>query len=677
MIRPEDWRPADGLTLEPNALRVATERQRCIALTAGPGAGKTEVLAQRADFLLRTGTCRYPKRILAISFKVDASRNLKERVRRRCGPELSARFDSYTFQAFAKRIIDRFRPVLTGRDALDPDYAIGTRRISRRQIELGDLLPLAIQILKSSPVARNAIRQTYTDVFLDEFQDCTKQQYALVKLAFQECAVIRPAFYVTAIRLTAVGDSKQRIMVFAGALEGIFSTFAVDFEAIRLNLYLNFRSKARLLRMQNEIIRVLDPASVMPSEQIIGHDGEISTWDFETSQDEAEKVAEKIEFWLRDEGIPHPEIAVLVSKQPHLYAGLLMAELERRGIPYRNEQQFQDLTSEPIARLIVDYLLVLFGLKEPAAWLRLMNVLLPFAEDGSTGEIRQNWQRIIQAERKKAVPFAPIGIDFHAQWAFVLEFLGKVGSSSLASLSPDYESTARLEALIQDVRAHIEDQLRIEPDLVKALARFSDDRAIRILTVHKSKGLEFDTVVFLGVEKETFWGKEDDERCAFFVGVSRTKRRLVLTVSRNRPRPPSWSKPWYEARSVHEEFMGYAERANEAALDPYLDRMDEEDDRTVCTLCDPGEDRMPAMVNYTSGEDFDEGRCDWCGGVSVRCRDCGASTGIDEIVYDSPVECAGGCGQYFRVDTGYDDGLSRVVTLCDPEEEEDGDEEED
>ena len=70
MIAVDAWLPSDGLTLEPNALRAAKEQARCLALTAGPGAGKTEMLAQRADFLLRTGTCRYPKRILAISFKV-------------------------------------------------------------------------------------------------------------------------------------------------------------------------------------------------------------------------------------------------------------------------------------------------------------------------------------------------------------------------------------------------------------------------------------------------------------------------------------------------------------------------------------------------------------------------------------------------------------------------------
>ena len=64
---------------QPNALVAAKELERCLALTAGPGAGKTEMLAQRADFLLRTGACRYPKRILAISFKVDASKNAIER----------------------------------------------------------------------------------------------------------------------------------------------------------------------------------------------------------------------------------------------------------------------------------------------------------------------------------------------------------------------------------------------------------------------------------------------------------------------------------------------------------------------------------------------------------------------------------------------------------------------
>lgn len=548
MIAVDAWRPADSLTLEPNALRAATERVSCLALTAGPGAGKTEMLAQRADFLLRTGTCRYPMRILAISFKVDASRNLKERVQRRCGSDFASRFDSHTFHAFAKRLIDRFRPLLTGHDALDAGYKIGDRRIGRGQIEFADLVPLAVQILKESAMARNAVRLTYSDVFLDEFQDCTDQQYELVKIAFQG----------TAIRLAAVGDTKQKIMGWAGALDGIFETFATDFAAVPLNMYLNFRSKPRLLRMQNEIIRVLDPKSVMPDEQIIGEEGEVSAWGFEDSRKEAEGLADLIAGWVKAEQVPPSEIAILVSKQLDLYADHLMAALEARGVPFRNEQQMQDITAEPAARMVVDYLSCLFGKREPKAWIRLMSQLVPFADDEIQSNARKDLDRLIKKQRKEAAIAELIAEPFAGWWEAVLAFLKQVGLETLVALSPDYESHDRLKEVVRDTKARIEELLKVEADMPKALERFSDDQAVRILTIHKSKGLEFDSVIILGVEDQTFWGKADEERCAFFVGVSRAKRRLVLTVSERRETPPSNPYRWKEKRSPHAEFLGYA-----------------------------------------------------------------------------------------------------------------------
>lgn len=549
MIKPEDWLPTDGLILELNALRAATERKRCLALTAGPGAGKTEMLAQRADFLLRTGTCRYPNRILAISFKVDASLNLKERVKRRCGYDLSARLDSYTFHAFAKRIIDRFRPVLTGINALDSDYKIGDKRVARRQIEFIDLVPLAIQILDTSQIVRNAVRKSYSDVFLDEFQDCTDTQYALIKLAFQG----------TSIRLTAVGDTKQKIMAWAGALEGIFSIFATDFDAVSLNMYRNFRSKAELLRMQNDIIQAMDPDSMMPDENITGNEGEVHIWHFDTSQDEAAYLADQIASWIQDEDVPHSEVAILVRQQPDLFANFLMTELDNRGIPYRNEQQIQDISVEPVARLIVDYLLSLYGSKEPGAWLRLMGELIPFSDEAEQVSLRQDWQRFIKFERKEAAVMDNEDDSRSNRWTFVSNFLDKVGISNLTALSPDYESNIRLCEVVKEVEARIIDLLKIEPNLLKALTRFSDDKAVRILTMHKSKGLEFDSVIILGVEKETFWGDKDESRCTYFVGVSRAKRRLVLTCAEMRPRPEGFRKIWNEGRTPHEEFLAYAE----------------------------------------------------------------------------------------------------------------------
>ncbi|WP_413507790.1 UvrD-helicase domain-containing protein [Serratia proteamaculans] len=548
MIAVEAWQPADGLTLEPNAKRAAKARKRCLALTAGPGAGKTEMLAQRADFLLRTGTCRYPKRILAISFKVDASRNLKERVERRCGADLASRFDSYTFHAFAKRIIDRFRPVLKGRDGLDPGYTVVDKKIgiSSTQIEFSDLVPLAIKILQNSSIARNAIRQTYSDIFLDEFQDCTNLQYELVKLAFLG----------TRIRLTAVGDTKQKIMGWAGAMDGIFQTFTNDFNAVPLNMYRNFRSKPQLLRVQNEIIRELDPASVMPDEQLNGDEGEIHVNSFKNSQEEAIYLANIINDWINKEQLPPAEIAVLVSKQLDLYADHLMMELQLRGVPYRNEQQMQDITVEPAARLIVDYLSCLYGKREPKAWVRLMNQLIPFADEEIQSSKRKELDRLLKKQRTEAAIYELVQSPFSGWWTFVKSFLKHIGSETLVALSPDYESRKRLQEVIRDTKARIEELLRTGSDLPQALGRFTDDQAVRILTIHKSKGLEFDSVIIMAVENEIFFGNRDENRCAFFVGISRAKRRLVLTHAAQRERPPN-AKRWDVNRTAQSEYIGY------------------------------------------------------------------------------------------------------------------------
>ena len=99
--------------------------------------------------------------------------------------------------------------------------------------------------------------------------------------------------------------------------------------------------------------------------------------------------------------------------------------------------------------------------------------------------------------------------------------------------------------------------LKLEPDLPKALARFSDDQAVRILTIHKSKGLEFDSVIIMAVETEIFFGNQDENRCAYFVGVSRAKRQLILTHADQRERPAN-ANNWRVNRTPKTEYFEYA-----------------------------------------------------------------------------------------------------------------------
>ncbi|HEX7937273.1 MAG TPA: ATP-dependent helicase [Paraburkholderia sp.] len=477
---------------------------------------------------------------------------MKARVKKRCGEELAARLDSHTFHAFAMRIIERFRPALTGQNALDPDFTVGANRVHRRSITFDDMVPLAVEIVESNRIARNAIRQTYSHVFLDEFQDCTATQYRL----------IRACFYDTGIFLTAVGDTKQRIMGWAGALEGIFSTYAEDFNALPLNLYQNFRSQSRLRRMQNAMVRVMDPAAAVDDAGIPGDDGEIEVWRFDDDDAEAEELASAIGGWIEDENLSPSEIAILVRNQQGLYCKKLCAALAEQDIPYREEDASQNLAAEPIACLIVDFLLVVASGRQPGPYRRLLDLMV-FSrglDEEREHEARARWDRFVAATRRE-VDEGDLDLSDRATLTgLVASLLEVVGRDAVVAMSSEYGQMQRLNELIEQTLDRVHGLLASGAEAASALASFSGDRAVRIMSIHKSKGLEFDTVIALGVEREAFFGNQDEQRSAYFVAISRAKRRLILTVSEQRERPEG-ARRWNVARTEHAEFVDYAEAA--------------------------------------------------------------------------------------------------------------------
>lgn len=552
MIRVENWAPIDGVNLEPNALTAATTLDQNVVVTAGPGAGKTELLAQRADFLFRTGTCPYPRRILALSFKVDAAGNLRERVRLRSGGQFAARFDSFTFHAFAKKIIDNYRPALTGKYALCADYNIDPHiRIVGEQIRFEDLVPFALEILDKNRYARGGIRQTYSHVFLDEFQDATKAQYSLIKEAFSHSAVT----------LTAVGDVKQRIMTWAGALDGVLQTFAKDFKAAPMPLYQNFRSEPRLRRMQNRMIAQMDPAAAGDEGSLVGDDGVIEVLAFDTDSEESEHVADQIQEWV-DGGVEPVEIAVLVRQQPHLVAAKLGEALSERSIPFRNEQASQDLAAEPAAALVFNFLRVVAGGRQPASYTELMRAAArPDVSEEESLRFDRQFKRLLQDTRDslRASPDQEGDLTFWVGW--VKKMIGVVSRPVLVALAPGYQRGSRLEDVIDEALSAFEKALSVDGSAATAVKRLSGMDAVRILNIHKCKGLEFEYVIVLGVETELFWGNQHASKSEFFVAISRAKTHLTLTRADYRDRPSGHEGRWDTHRTAHQEFLGFASEA--------------------------------------------------------------------------------------------------------------------
>jgi superfamily I DNA/RNA helicase len=311
--------------------------------------------------------------------------------------------------------------------------------------------------------------------------------------------------------------------------------------------------------MQNAMVRVMDPAAAVDEAELQGEEGEIEILHFEDDGNEATQLADTIAAWIDNEGVPPSEIAVLVSKQQNLYCQKLHAALEARGVPFRIEDNAQDLASEPVASLIVDFLLVVAGSRQAAAYRRLLDLLIfsQGLDEEREYQARSRWDNFVREARRRIAEQEIRLTDLDDLVSLVTELLAAVGHDAVVALSPDYVRADRLQEIVAATIDRVHQLLPSANDAVSALASFSGDRAVRIMSIHKSKGLEFDSVIVLGVEHQTFWSDAEAERSAFFVGISRAKRRLVLTVCAERERPEGAPR-WDRNRNEQEEYLGYA-----------------------------------------------------------------------------------------------------------------------
>ncbi|MFE7581051.1 UvrD-helicase domain-containing protein [Streptomyces gardneri] len=418
-IAVEAWRPAGIEDLEPAAW-AALRDTGSVAVVAGPGAGKTEFLAQRATYLLQTATCPSPRRILAISFKRDAAANLARRVAARV-PEHADRFDSMTFDAFTKGLVDRFAPALPqdwrmtdgydisyakpreiqdflnsiaaaapaalrssvaaiqpGRFAADvlgrydlpetlpPDNQADAISYAARQwwqarylrpgtaqLDFVMLNRLAELLVRAVPKLKRALRMTYPFVFVDELQDTTSAQFSFLQAVFGERA-----------KVTAVGDSNQRIMGWAGALPEAATRFTEAFGATRHALTWNFRSSDALVELQHIIATKLDPNAPRATSKAAAEDAHDPAvlWTFSDQAREAAFLAHWIARDIADSNRRPSDFALIARQRISEFEPLFRMHLGTHGIRVRNDDArfgtmaLQDLLKSETARLLLGLL---------------------------------------------------------------------------------------------------------------------------------------------------------------------------------------------------------------------------------------------------------------------------------------------------------------------------------
>lgn len=582
MIRSEEWLPKGDIELEKAALGAVKDVTNSLVI-AGPGSGKTELLAQKLDYLFSTNKCISPKKILALSFKTDAASNLKERVKKRYGEEYVSRFTSLTYSAFEKRILDQFRDALPedirpARDYLVDDWDVIKETLYENDINVhgmrmsyirnfveniivnnGDnhkfktdllkgtqdnkpvllyrqITKLSTQIIATNEYIRKALQLTYDFVFLDEFQDTTDEQYNLLKTCFLD----------SSCKLTAVGDDKQAIMRWAGAKPDIFPDYIRDFNSNEYQLLMNHRSVPKLVEFQKEVHQILNSnhSSIQTNNYPEFQEGEITLFEFENESLEAKLIANDIESKIQG-GIRPSEICILAKQKVDDYSSKLITTLNSKGIKARIENEYQDLLKDPTCNLLLDLISCSQGKRDPLIWENISYFY------GNINGIDEFTDELILAKSYKEIDNIVSDITYlisnfipneESMLKLINCIIEKIDEKRIISTFSTYNGKSDLDIIVKNFSKllYIE-YSQTQGEWLDTVSSFKGENSISIMTIHKSKGLEYEAVYFLGLEDSAFWSFNDqpeEDKSAFFVALSRAKSHLIFTYCKLRNNSP-------------------------------------------------------------------------------------------------------------------------------------------
>lgn len=509
-------------------------------------------------------------------------------------------------------------------------------RSSARDISYSEILTTLLDALRENPVLAKKIAKRFRYAFVDEFQDTDPVQWEIFKRIFLENN--RPIF--------CVGDPKQAIYEFRG---GDVRTYRAAREDLKrtsggnvLTLAENWRSEPETIAAFNEIfafdkkVSPKDSVGSQKAKKIIeagtsdlleyrptafpkaknGKDsGQPSVLlrlalNAASDKDGAknrvfERIAEDINELVKNRGVPASDIAVLVSENKDATA--LRARLAKNKIPVSMTAQ-GNVLCEPIAK---DFLDLLRAMLNPRDTARLRRVLIsPFfagtqnellCDDGSDPEISKKFENLREHfaaahERWEHAGFLPAFSELSDALGF---------SPNIATLPTARPLFTNIIHLTEKIHA-LEQKLQLSPrslvdvfssEIASAdekddsedlqLRSDSDEPAVRILTVHKSKGLEFKFVfiaslwekVLLSQKIGKFAKKFDakntqelifdtrergkkstefltavlntnfaNEACNFYVALTRARSRVVLYHATKLPGQKK-TEPWNSYQS--------------------------------------------------------------------------------------------------------------------------------
>lgn len=453
-------------------------------------------------------------------------------------------------------------PEMEARHASNPKDRLVAEVYAAYQAELGrdgavdfdDMLLLAVRLLEREEGLCRGLRQRFRFILVDEYQDTNHAQARLLWLVGGS----RP-------NLTAVGDEDQSIYRWRGAEIANILEFEATYPGARIiTLGRNYRSTEPILRAADGVIRHNQARRDKKLSSHVGPGEAVLLYQADDEMSEARFVCDAVEAQRRQ----RPDARIAVLYRVNAQSRPLEAELVRRGVPYEVVAGARFWERAEVKDTLA-YLRLLVAPDDALAFRRAIRV--PARGIGQVA--MDHVERLAGMTRVSLVAAArnlPAELTPRARLAYERFFTLLDGLRDLLETRPPAEVVrALLERsglAAQYATGEEEDQARRanQDQLVAATAEAaergldlrafldevallsdadarSDGAPVHLSTLHAAKGLEFDTVVLVGLEdgllplrREGAIEDLEEERRLAYVGMTRARTRLILTCARQR-----------------------------------------------------------------------------------------------------------------------------------------------
>lgn len=247
------------MILNNNQNKAVYAKERFIFLLAGAGTGKTRVLVERTKRFLKEGI--HAENILLITFTKKGSEELKHRFKNETDIPFITTFHGFCYQMIKpythidliqeEDLVIEFSKDELRQIEIEKRNKKSSRLLKRynyvlkkrNKLDFTDLELLMLKYLKKDKIFRYTIKQRFTHIFIDEFQDTSQIQFELIKQLKGEHT-----------NLFCVGDPDQSIYAFRGANKRVIDAYISTFKATLYRLDLNYRSSKEIVVLANKLI---------------------------------------------------------------------------------------------------------------------------------------------------------------------------------------------------------------------------------------------------------------------------------------------------------------------------------------------------------------------------------------------------------------------------------------